>query len=342
LVAAASPERPGIQNGISGRSAFFIICVNGVSMALHTPNRRIRGKSALVNQRQLAVMSVPIILYIILFAYVPLWGWTYAFQNFKPQKSFFDQQWVGFQWFQMLFSDEAFLRTLRNTLAMSFINLFLGYFSAILLALMLNEVKNLLFKRVVQTISYLPHFLSWIIVTGIVAQSLSTDGGVINEVLMSLNIIQQPVMWLSMPDKFWGIVGISSVWKEVGWNTILYLAAIAAIDPNLYEAAEIDGCNRFQKMWNVTLPGMKSTIIVLLIMSIGHIMDTNFEIPYLLGNGMVLDYSQTIDIFVLTYGINMGNYSLATAAGMFKSVVSIILLLLANEIAKRAGEERLI
>jgi putative aldouronate transport system permease protein len=301
-----------------------------------------RGKSSLVNQRQLAIMSVPIILYIILFNYVPLWGWTFAFQDFKPQKGFFDQTCVGLKWFVRLFTAENFRDVIRNTLAMSFINLVLGYFSAIILALLLNEVKNIFFKRMVQVISYLPHFLSWIIVTGIVAQALSTDNGVINEVLVAFGIIKEPVMWLSQANKFWGIVGIASVWKEVGWNTILYLAAIAAIDPNLYEAAEIDGCGRFKKMWHVTLPGMKSTIVVLLIMSIGHIMDTNFEIPYLLGNGMILDYSQTIDVFTLKYGIEMGNYSLATAAGMFKSVVSIVMLLLANQVAKWAGEERLV
>jgi putative aldouronate transport system permease protein len=293
-------------------------------------------------QRQLVFMSVPIVLYIILFSYVPLWGWTMAFQNFRPARSFSQQEWVGFQWFAFLFSDEAFLQTIRNTLAMSLINTTLGYISAITFALLLNELKSIFFKRAVQTISYLPHFLSWVIVTGLVASMLAVENGTINEVLMALHIIQEPVLWLSKPNYFWGIIGATYVWKEVGWNTIIYLAAIVGIDPSLYEAAEIDGCNRYQRMWNITLPGIKSTIIIMMIMSIGHILDAGFEMQYLLRNGLIQDVSDTIDIYVLQYGLQHSNYSLATAAGMFKNVVNITLIFIANWLAKQAGEERLI
>lgn len=303
--------------------------------------RRITWKKVR-NQRQLLWMSVPLVAYIILFTYVPLWGWTMAFQDYKPAKAFADQIWVGGKWFEFLFSDDSFLSVLRNTLAMSLINIVLGFVTAIVLALMLNEVRKLFFKRVIQTISYLPHFLSWVIVAGLVSTALSTNGGVVNELLMALGIIKEPVLWLSIPEDFWGIVGITNVWKEVGWNTIIYLAAISAIDPSLYEAAEIDGCNRYSKMWNITLPGLKPTIVVLLIMSIGRVLDAGFELQYLLGNGLVMDYSQTIDVFVVRFGMESGNYALATAAGMFKSVVSIILVFGANQLAKRLGEERLI
>lgn len=303
--------------------------------------RRITWKKVR-NQRQLLWMSVPLVAYIILFTYVPLWGWTMAFQDYKPAKAFADQIWVGGKWFEFLFSDDSFLSVLRNTLAMSLINIVLGFVTAIVLALMLNEVRKLFFKRVIQTISYLPHFLSWVIVAGLVSTALSTNGGVVNELLMVLGIIKEPVLWLSIPEDFWGIVGITNVWKEVGWNTIIYLAAISAIDPSLYEAAEIDGCNRYSKMWNITLPGLKPTIVVLLIMSIGRVLDAGFELQYLLGNGLVMDYSQTIDVFVVRFGMESGNYALATAAGMFKSVVSIILVFGANQLAKRLGEERLI
>jgi putative aldouronate transport system permease protein len=171
---------------------------------------------------------------------------------------------------------------------------------------------------------------------------LTTDSGAINNVFMALGIIKEPVLWLAEPNYFWGIIGITYVWKEVGWNTIIYLAAIAGIDPNLYEAAEIDGCNRYQKMRHITLPCIKPTIIILLIMSVGRILDAGFELQYLLRNGLVMDVSDTIDIYVLLFGLGSRNYSLATAAGMFKNIVNISLIFIANEIAKKAGEERLV
>ncbi|MNO15839.1 putative multiple-sugar transport system permease YteP [compost metagenome] len=314
------------------------------SVAVHPKKKKKQPVtwSLIKNQNQLIWMSVPLLLYIILFAYVPVWGWTMAFQNYRPGRSFSEQEWVGFKQFKFLFTDDNFLRVLRNTLAMGVINLVLGFVTAIVLALLLNEIRKVFWKRVVQTISYLPHFLSWIIVTGIVATSLSINDGIVNIVLMKLHIIKDPILWLSEGKYFWGIVGASHVWKEVGWNTIIYLAAIASIDPALYEAAEIDGASRYKKMRFVTLPGIKATIVILLIMSVGHVLEAGFEVQYLLGNGLVMDWSETIDIFVLKYGLAQGNYSLATAGGIFKTVVSVTLLLMANWTAKRLGEERLL
>jgi putative aldouronate transport system permease protein len=231
--------------------------------------------------------------------------------------------------------------TMRNTLAMSFINLVLGFTFAIVLALLLNEVKNTGIKKVTQTISYLPHFLSWVVVASLIANMLASDG-IFNIILLKLHILKEPIVWLGVPKAFWWIIGFSNVWKEVGWNTIIYLSAMAAIDPSLYEAAEIDGCNRVSKMWHITLPGIKSTITVLLIMSVGWIMESGFEAQYLLRNGMNADYSWSIDIYVVNYGLKLSNYSLATAGGMFKSVVNIVLLLFANFISSRLGEEKLI
>jgi putative aldouronate transport system permease protein len=297
--------------------------------------------SRLFTHWQLALMSVPIILYILLFTYVPLVGWTMAFQNFKPFKPFFQQQWVGVQWFKTLFFDEQFAMTMRNTLAMSFINLVLGFFFAISLALLLNEVKSRNLKRISQTISYLPHFLSWVVVASLVSTMLASDG-ILNVLLVKFGLLEKPIVWLGVPKAFWWILGFSNVWKEVGWNTIIYLAAMAAIDPALYEAAEIDGCNRLSKMWHITLPGIKSTIVVLLIMNMGWIMESGFEAQYLLKNGMNQDYSWSIDIYVVNYGLKVGNYALATAGGMFKSLVNIVLLLTANQVSSRLGEERLI
>ncbi len=292
-------------------------------------------------QKSLVLMSIPFIIYVLIFCYAPLLGWVMAFQNFKPAKGLFNQVWVGLDQFKFLFSDPTFLNVIRNTLAMSLINLTLSFVCSIGFALLLNEVKNILSKKFVQTVSYLPHFLSWIIVTGIVSEVLSPETGIINQLLVWFNILEKPINFFAETKYFWGIVGLSNVWKEVGWGSIIYLAAITSINPDLYEAAEIDGAGRFQKMLNVTLPGIKPTIFILLLINIGNILNAGFEVQYLLGNGLVQSVSQTIDIFVLKYGISLGNYSLATAAGIFKSVISIVLIFLANKLAKSMGEERL-
>ncbi len=286
-------------------------------------------------------MSIPIVIYKIIFSYVPLTGWLMAFQNYKPNKGIWGSEWVGLDQFIFLFKDETFLRDIRNTFAMSVINLVLGFVTAIFFAILLNEIKNLKCKKVIQNISYLPHFLSWVIVASMVSSVLSTENGIINELLMFLGFIDKPIAFLSEPKYFWGIVGGANVWKEMGWNTIIYLAAITAIDPTLYEAASVDGAGRFRKILHITLPSIKSTFVILLIMNLGHILEAGFEIQYLLGNGLVVDYSETIDIFTLKYGIQMNNYSLGTAAGIFKSIVSVVLVFTANKIAAKMGEEQL-
>ena len=296
----------------------------------------------LSKQKMLILMSVPFVLYIILFRYVPLWGWTMAFQDYKPYKSFSQQTWVGFKWFVQLFTEKEFLLSLRNTVGMSLISTALGYITAIVLAVFLNEVRYIGIKKFVQTVSYLPHFLSWVIVTSLVANVLSVEDGILNDILLWLGVVKQPIQWLAVQKYFWHIIGWTYVWKEVGWNTIVYLGAMTAIDPCLYEAAQIDGCGRLRKIWHITLPGIKPTIIIMMIMSAGHILDANFEMPYLLQNGMIQDVAETIDIYVLKYGFKLSRYGLATAAGIFKNAVNILLLIIANTIAKKSGEERLI
>lgn len=294
----------------------------------------------LSKQKMLMLMSLPFLIWVFIFKYVPLWGWTIAFQKFRPARDLFNQEWVGLKNFKMLFQEEAFYRVLRNTLVMSSINLVLGFITAIVLAILLNELRSILFKRTVQTISYLPHFISWVVAANIVQTALAPEG-IINVLMLKFNLIDQPILWLGKGEYFWGILGATEVWKNVGWNTIIYLAAITTIDPSQYEAAEIDGASRLQRILHITLPGMKSVIVILLIMNLGHILESGFEPQYLLGNGMNVDYSENLDIFVLKYGMNMGNYGLATAAGMFKTVVSFIFLMVANNVAKRLGESRL-
>ena len=292
-------------------------------------------------QWQLMLMSVPMFLYVLLFNYAPMWGWLTAFQDYTPKKGLSGSPWVGLANFQWLFSRADFIRSIRNTLAMSIINLVFSTVSAIRLAVLLHEVRNKAFKRKVQTVTYLPHFLSMVIVVGM-AQNIFASNGTVNDVLMSLGLIKEPVFWLGEEKRFWWLAGVINVWKEVGWGTIIYISAMTSIDPCLYEAAAIDGAGRFQRILHVTLPGIKSTFMILLIMNIGHLMEAGFEMQYLMGNSLVENYSETIDVFVMRYGISKQKYSYATAAGMFKSVVAIILLFGANAIAKALDEDTLI
>lgn len=292
-------------------------------------------------QKELLWMSMPFLIWLFIFKYLPLGGWVMAFQDFKPARGFLDQEWIGFEQFKFLFQDQRFLKILRNTLAMSVINLVLGFVTAITLAVLLNELRNISFKRIIQTISYMPHFLSWVVVAGLVSTVLSMEDGVINILLLNLGIIDEPIMWLGVGQYFWGIIGASDVWKSVGWNSIIYLAAITMIDQEQYEAAEIDGASRLQRIRYITLPGIRSVVVILMVMNIGYILESGFEAQYLLMNPMNMDYAENLDIFVLRYGISMANFSLATAAGMFKTVVSFIFLFTANKIAGKLGEARL-
>ena len=290
----------------------------------------------------LIVIGVVYVIYGIIFNYLPLIGWIMAFQNFKFAKGIFKSQFVGLKKFQFLFSDNNFLMVIRNTFAMGVLNLVFSTVVAIAFAILLNEVRNKYFKKSIQTISYMPHFLSWIIVVAIVHDAVSNTG-IINEILLKLHIVDSPYNFLAEPNWFWPLVTLSHLWKETGWNAIIYLAAITSIDPCLYESAAIDGAGRFQKMRYVTLPSLRPTIIILLIMNMGNVLNAGFELQYLLGNDVVRSVSRTIDIYVLDWALDGRNmdYSLGTAAGIFKTVVSLTLIVMANYVAKKKGDERL-
>ena len=294
-------------------------------------------------QWQLMIMSVPMLLYVLLFNYAPMWGWINAFRDYTNKKNVARgiTPFNGMDNFKWLFSRPDFFQSIRNTLAMSVINLVFGTVSAILLAVLLNEVRRKSFKRTVQTVTYLPHFLSMVIVVSM-AQNIFASNGPVNDLLQKVGLVGEPVFWLGEGKYFWWLVGVINVWKEVGWGTIIYISAMTAIDPCLYEAAAIDGAGRFQRILHVTLPGIKATFVILLIMNIGHLLEAGFEIQYLMGNVLVRDYSTTIDIFVLQYGTEKLNIGVATAAGMFKSIVAIILLVGANFVANRLGEDTLL
>ena len=291
-------------------------------------------------QYVLLIWSAIFVVYGFVFYYLPLGGWIMAFQNYKPKTGLLHSKFIGLDKFKFLFEDDTFIRVVRNTLAMGVLNLVTSFVMAIVFAILLNEVRNKFFKKPIQTISYLPHFLSMIIVTGILHDALSSTG-IINEILVNLNFIARPIDFFAHKEFFWPIVAFTNLWKETGWNAIIYLAAISAIDPTLYEAASIDGAGRWQKIKHITLPGIKATIIILLLMNVGNVLNAGFEIQYLLGNGLVKSVADTIDIYVLKWGVSQSDYSLGTAAGMFKSVVSITLIVIANVIARRTSEERL-
>ncbi len=293
----------------------------------------------IVRQRYLYYMSVPFVIFVFVFSYMPLWGWTMAFQQFRVGKSFFDQKWVGLDNFRMLFQDDQFFNALRNTLAMSFMGLIASFTIPILFAVLLNEVRISFLKRFVQTVSYLPHFVSWVVVAGIVTKMLSAENGVVNQVLVSLHLIHEPIQFMAKENLFWYVVTSADIWKETGWNAIIYLAAIAGIGPELYEAARVDGASRLKQIWHITLPGIRSTIIILLIMSIGHLISIGFEKQFLLGNSLVKEKSEVLDLYALNYGLGMGRYSFGTAINIFNSVVSLILLFVANGIFKKITKE---
>ena len=289
-------------------------------------------------QKFLMICTACFVIYGIIFYYLPLAGWIMAFQNYKPKDGFLGSEFVGLEKFKFLFSDATFLQVIRNTLAMGILNLVATFVMAIVFAILLNEVRLVMGKKLVQTISYLPHFLSWIIVTGILHDALSSTG-IVNELLTNWGILDGPINFFANKSYFWPIVAFANVWKETGWNAIVYLAAITSIDPGLYEAVTIAGGGRWAKIRHITLPSIKPTIMILLIMNIGNVLNAGFEVQYLLGNGLVKSVSDTIDIYTLTWGISQNDYSLGTAAGIFKSVVAIVLIFAANKFAKRNGEQ---
>ncbi|MCX7720883.1 MAG: ABC transporter permease subunit [Dictyoglomus thermophilum] len=292
-------------------------------------------------QKYLILMIFPFVVWLIIFRYIPLWGWITAFQNYKPGIPIFQQQWVGLKYFKEMFSDPEFYLVMRNTLAMSLLGLIFGFPLPIILAILINEIRHNTFKRTVQTISYLPHFVSWVIVASIVHAMLAPDG-VVNYALLKLGLIKQPILFFGEPKYFWWIVVFSDIWKELGWNTIIFLAAMTAINPELYEAAEVDGASRFRKIWHITLPGIMPTVIMILILSIGNIINIGFERQFLLRTSAVRNVSDVIDLYALDYGIRAGRFSFGTAAGIFKSVISLILLFSANKVSKKVTGHKII
>ncbi|HZG58669.1 ABC transporter permease [Paenibacillus sp.] len=292
-------------------------------------------------QRHLLTMTVPFLVLVFIFSYLPLWGWIMAFQKYNLGRGIWASPFVGLDNFVTLFRDDQFYNVLRNTLAMGLLGLVSGFVGAIGLALLLNEVRLVFFKRTIQTITYIPHFVSWVVIANIMITFLSPDDGIVNVMLVKLGLIKEHIYFLSKESWFWYIHTFAGLWKELGWSTIIYLAVIAGINPEFYEAADVDGANRFQKMWHISIPGLMPTAMLLLLMSVGWIIQSGFESQFLLGNPLVINRSEVLDLYALRYSTQLGDFSYGVAISMFKSVVSVILVLSANYLAKLTNQSRL-
>ena len=281
-------------------------------------------------------MLIPGLASLILFHYIPMYGISMAFQDFNVVKGFFRSPWIGFDNFAYLLKSREFYAILRNSILISLYRMFWGFPVPIILALMLNEVKNIYYKKTIQTILYLPHFISWVVIVGIVYNFLSPSTGIINHIIKSFG--GEPIAFLQEEKYFRSILVISDIWKGSGWGTIIYLAAISGIDESLYEAAIIDGATRMQRIRYVTIPGIMSTIIVLLILRSGSILRNGFEQIFLMYSPLVYDVADVFETYTYRVGLREGRFSYATAVGMFQSIVGLILIWTTNRLSRKFGE----
>lgn len=292
------------------------------------------------NQLELQSMVLPGVIFLFVFSYLPMYGLTMAFREFNIFTGLKGQPWVGFTYFKEFFGDPNFLNVMRNTLGLNLLNLLFGFPAPILLAILITELRSPGFKKVAQTVSYLPHFLSWVIFGGIIIEMLSSNG-VISFVGQALGILNEPVNFMAKGEYFYGIYVVVNIIKSVGFSSIIYIAAISGIDQEMFEAARIDGVTRFQKAVYLIIPSILGTMVVLLIFQISSILNTGIEQLLILQNGLNLPWSETIDTYVYKVGLQQSRFSYAAAVGAFKSVVSVLLLVLANFLSKKITDQGL-
>lgn len=281
-------------------------------------------------------MLFPVILYYIIFHYAPMYGIIIAFKDFYPLKGIWGSPWAGFKYFQELFTGMYFLPVLKNTIIISFYKLIFGFPAPILLCLLLNEVRHNRFKRVVQSITYLPHFISWVVLAGMVIEILSPSRGPINIILQMLG--SEPVFFIAEAKWFRGVLVVSDIWRSIGWSSIVFLAAVTNIDPELYDVADLDGAGRFRKVWNITLPSITPVIVIMFIFAVGKLINDDFEQVYNLLNTKVMGVGDVISTYTYREGLQRMNYSYSTAVGLFKNVVSFSLVMIANFIARKVSD----
>lgn len=280
------------------------------------------------------LLLLPVVIWYLIFCYAPMGGLVIAFKKYSVIRGIADSPWVGWQNFEKLFSSAAFVRSIKNTLIISGLNLLVGFPIPIVFAILLNEMRYMRFKKLVQTVSYLPHFISWSVAGGMVYMLLSPSTGAISAVVRALG--GQPQNYLGLSKYFHTIVVASHVWKSIGWSAIIYMAAISSVDEQLYEAALIDGAGRFARIWHVTLPGIRSIISIQLILAVGNILTVSFDQIFILINDLTLEVGETIDYFIYRVGLgSSNNFSLATASGMLKSVIGLALVLVTNAVCRK-------
>jgi putative aldouronate transport system permease protein len=307
-----------------------------------------RGLKRFASQRYLQLFAILGIVFLVIFCYIPMAGLIIAFKNYKISTGFagfFTSDWAangGFKHFIDLFKASAFPMVMRNTIVLSLLKLVFSFPAPIIFAIALNEVRQRSLKKVVQTVSYLPHFISWVVVYGLVFTFLNTSSGVINRALVDGNVIPKAIDFLASPNYFWALAVITDIWKELGWWSIIFLAAIAGIDPSLYEAATADGANRLRCIWHVTLPSIRGTIMVVLILAVGGLMTggmggSNFEQSFLMGNKVNYETSAVLGFYVYETGLVNLRYSYATAAGLFQSLISLVLVFGSNYLSKKTS-----
>ncbi|WPP43701.1 ABC transporter permease [Paenibacillus hunanensis] len=285
----------------------------------------------------LYLMILPGFIYFVIFKYLPMGGLIISFQDYQPYLGISDSPWVGMKHFIRLFTEPTFFMLLSNTLILFALNIVIFFPLPIILALMLNEVRHRYFKNAIQTIIYIPHFMSWVIIVSITYVFLTVDGGVVNEMLAAIGLPK--ISFLTSPEWLRTMYMAQIIWKELGWSTIIYLAAITVVDTQLYEAAEMDGAGRWRKTWHVTLPAIRPVIITLLILKIGSTLDLGFEHMYLLLNSLNREVAEIFDTYIYTAGLKNGQLSFSTAVGLFKGLVGLVLIMLANRLAKKFGED---
>ncbi|TAH69999.1 MAG: sugar ABC transporter permease [Anaerolineaceae bacterium] len=287
-----------------------------------------------LGQKYLQLMVLPGLIWMFIFNYLPMGGIIIAFKKYRITRPISEAPWVGLRYFEEFLNDSNFTNILANTLGISLLKLIIGFPLPIIFALLINEIRNIKFKRISQTISYLPHFLSWVVLGGIFTTWLSKNG-VINDFLIAINVLKEPVSFLGDPKYFWGLALISDSWKELGWSAIIYLAAIASVDQGMYEAATVDGVSKLQKMFYITLPSITGTIAIMLILQISSLLSTNFDQIMNLKNQINISRSQVIDTYVYQIGIGEGRYSYSAAVGLFKSIIASFLVILSNRTSKK-------
>ena len=305
------------------------------------PVRRRNFTKRLWVQRYLMILTLPTVLWIIIFNYIPMYGIIIAFQEYTPFQGFVHSPWIGLNNFKELFSDPTFMESLTNTFKISIAKLIFGFPAPIILAILLNELVFQRFKRIVQSLTYLPHFVSWVLVVGFMYTLLDPQNGIVSKLLLSMGVIGKDTMLMGDPHAFLPLVVITEIWKSIGWNSIIYLAAIAGIDPQLYEAAVVDGASRSQRVWHITLPALKPTIVILLILSIGGLVNSNFDQMYLMQNSMTQDAANVLSVYSYKMGLVLGRFSYGTAVGVFQSIVAFMLMYAANYSSRKLTRESL-